>query len=477
VDYPTQTYGNKLTFTWKVTTPGSTGETSTFSGSQIQTTFTTLGSHKVEVVAFDQDGVKVGSLGTTAHCVYVKREIRSLTEEDRENFLDAMFTMWKVGTKKGRETYGNDYTGLDRFTSVHAYQATGDIKCDHWHEGTGFMTHHLALSVSFESSLRAVDKRVTTPYWDFTIEGEQILKMGVGPKALVEISPVFTDTWFGSSDDVSHVADSRWAHAPSTLKVKPSDVANSYGIIRAPWNNIKDRELVRHMTDVCGLEPVNKPVPTCFTHYTVMNMTKLSQFLVNIAGYGHGTMHVNTGGVFGECTGAMSALYEKYEDELAEEYTMSSISDIIYATTGSNPHWKASTKFNKKMMVEKYLHLEYFHIYRTLYRSQTCALDGVAGALSCPESCDEDTPDSECVCTCAGIDKSNDNANFDWKNLETCMYSSDSAQTIFQTVFSEEFRKDAITMFCSAGVKEGEMLESASPGIQHSFIFLVFLFS
>jgi hypothetical protein len=25
-------------------------------------------------------------------------------------------------------------------------------------------------------------------------------------------------------------------------------------------------------------------------------------------------------------------------------------------------------------------------------------------------------------------------------------------------------RKDAITMFCSAGVKEGEMLESASPG-------------
>ena len=70
----------------------------------------------------------------------------------------------------------------------------------------------------------------------------------------------------------------------------------------------------------------------------------------------------------------------------------------------------------------RYLHLEFFHHYRSLYRSQTCALDGVAGALSCPESCDDDTPDSECVCTCAGIDKSNDNANFDWKNLETCMY-------------------------------------------------------
>lgn len=62
-----------------------------------------------------------------AHCVYVKREIRSLTVEDRENVLDAMFTMWRVGTKEGRQTYGSEYTGLDRFTSVHAYQATGDI--------------------------------------------------------------------------------------------------------------------------------------------------------------------------------------------------------------------------------------------------------------------------------------------------------------------------------------------------------------
>ena len=81
------------------------------------------------------------------------------------------------------------------------------------------MTHHLALSVSFESSLRAVDKRVTMPYWDFTIEGEQILKAGSGPKTIFSISPIFTSTWFGSTDELSHVGDSRWAHAPSTLGV------------------------------------------------------------------------------------------------------------------------------------------------------------------------------------------------------------------------------------------------------------------
>ena len=62
------------------------------------------------------------------------------------------------------------------------------------------------------------------------------------------------------------------------------------------------------MSDVCGLEPVNKPVPTCHTHFTVMNMTSLGSFLLNIAGYGHGTMHVNLGGVFGACSGGMQKL-------------------------------------------------------------------------------------------------------------------------------------------------------------------------
>jgi len=80
----------------------------------------------------------------------------------------------------------------------------------------------------------------------------------------------------------------------------------------------------------------------------------------------------------------------------------------------------------------RYIHLEYFHIYRTLWRSQTCAADGLAEALSCPESCDDETPESDCTCTCKGIDAANDNADFDWENLEGCMYASDSSKTILQ---------------------------------------------
>ena len=94
--------------------PGSDSTSSTFSGQSVRNTFTAMGNHAVTIVAFGEDGAKIGEFSKRAHCVYVKREVRALTEEDRENFLDAMYTMWSVGTKKGRTLYGNDFTGMDR---------------------------------------------------------------------------------------------------------------------------------------------------------------------------------------------------------------------------------------------------------------------------------------------------------------------------------------------------------------------------
>ena len=52
---------------------------------------------------------------------------------------------------------------MDQFVAVHADQATGDLDCDHWHEGSGFLAHHLALSASFEMALGAIDERVSMP--------------------------------------------------------------------------------------------------------------------------------------------------------------------------------------------------------------------------------------------------------------------------------------------------------------------------
>jgi len=66
----------------------------------------------------------------------------------------------------------------------------------------------------------------------------------------------------------------------------------------------------------------------------------------------------------------------------------------------------------------------------------------------------------ECQCTCAGSDNLD---TFDWRNIEPCMYASATPELIFTNLATEEFRKDLVSTFCTTGVKEGEMLESASP--------------
>lgn len=45
-------------------------------------------------------------------------------------------------------------------------------------------------------------------------------------------------------DEYSHVENSRWAHTPAQVNTQANGVRNSYNIIRAPWNNLPDTELV-----------------------------------------------------------------------------------------------------------------------------------------------------------------------------------------------------------------------------------------
>lgn len=103
------------------------------------------------------------------------------------------------------------------------------------------MTHHLSLTNTFEASLRSINPAVTLPYWDFTIEGQMIENADEIPSYMLQITPVFSDTWFGATDENHHISNSRWAHS---LMPKQQDlingVKNSYGYIRSYWNNNPD---------------------------------------------------------------------------------------------------------------------------------------------------------------------------------------------------------------------------------------------
>lgn len=78
------------------------GESTTLMGATVTTSFSLTGKHDITVSTLSQKGKVLDTYSITANSLYIKRELRKLTEEDRENFLDAMHEMWKLGSAKGR---------------------------------------------------------------------------------------------------------------------------------------------------------------------------------------------------------------------------------------------------------------------------------------------------------------------------------------------------------------------------------------
>jgi hypothetical protein len=195
---------------------------------------------------------------------YVKREIRSLTDSDREKFLDAAATIWQYSQEDGREKFGAKFTSIGTLVATHAL-SSNNVMCDEVHEGTGFFTHHSAFGNVFEMSVRTVDPSVTIPYWDFTIEGQEIYNSQRPPSYLKEITPIFSDTWFGDVDEKGHIIDSRWAHIAMPKQLEDeSKVRNSYGYIRSYWNNNPDPGndcnivIVSHICDISMIAAVSQ---------------------------------------------------------------------------------------------------------------------------------------------------------------------------------------------------------------------------
>jgi hypothetical protein len=428
---------------------------SAYSGSTISATMTTTGTYGVSIAVTDSNSDSVCTFSQTAYVKYVKRELRTLTEADRNKVLDAAAALWKYNEADGQALYGDAYVPLQTFVEVHSL-ASNDILCDQYHEGSGFLTHHLALGLSFEASVRAVDPSVTIPYWDFTIEGEYVSNINGGsPSDMLEMSPFFTADWFGSVDENNHIADGRWAHALMPSTSDESLTHNSYGYIRSYWNNNNDPEVSRALFNVCGSEPVHKTIPDCKIHYSVLNAESLGDFQTLSPGDGHGPLHVQTGGVWGGCTQAVADLKSKWESvfkgDVKEE-------DLVAA--GMDPtrfYNKWGKTGQREAMFDTAITGEYFHIYRSMWRSHMCAADKTPGLLVCPESCDADTPFEECSCQVDALV----NGETTTDNLLGCVLNEDN-QAYFKAAFPGEFIDDLVTMAATASVMEGEMVESAS---------------
>lgn len=61
---------------------------------------------------------------------YVRREIRDLTDRDREMFFNAMAVMQRVPSAVGRQVYGHKYYSKDYFNRLHLHYGAKHILGD-----------------------------------------------------------------------------------------------------------------------------------------------------------------------------------------------------------------------------------------------------------------------------------------------------------------------------------------------------------
>lgn len=264
----------------------------TLHGVRVEFQFTSLGKAKVRW-ATANDAVSVEG---EVMVKYVRREVRTLTDADRERFLDALGVVYSVPTETGLTEYGYGpkYQHISYFARKHLAGAAAR-DCDHWHDDAGLMVHHMSFTLELEQALQAVDPAVTVPYWDYTIDAHAY------GEHWHEQSPIFQDSWFGRARDAStagHViAKGRWAYTPVMSDAGSfSNITNAFGLLRSPWNANPTPYVTRHFK-VLNLTQGGYPTfPDCGTIYQCFSSKSVAEMNECLNGDTHGPVHVMLGG-------------------------------------------------------------------------------------------------------------------------------------------------------------------------------------
>ena len=284
--------------------------------------------------------------------LYVRREVRDLSDEDREAFISAMLVLYTTNMADGVELYGSNFKNSHYFTQIHL-QASAEKQCDHWHDGATIVTTHFAISLEFEEALQVVDPSVALNYWDYSYDeylyGTEFRE-----------SEIFGIDWFGeafpdSSDYTQTVG--RWSEVYLGTKedlvgVFPAEsiISNAYGLLRSPWNTQSTSKFTRYPTT---LGYASMTLPSCVSLYEMYAAASYGVLASKLNGLAHGPAHIAMGGQWGENT------------------------DPYVALDVSTP--------NDLLLMSK-----------NLWRM---------GYASCPSSCDDD---DDCSCSCPSLDSASE---------------------------------------------------------------------
>jgi hypothetical protein len=260
---------------------------------------------KYTITVTEINSVSGGTTRTTSKngmCMYVRREIRQMSEADLNNFLDALYTMYSISEVSGQELYGYSYHNYAYLLNFHHFNAAWQ-ESDHIHEGNGFLAQHIKMTNMVETCLQAINPGVTLPYWDFTIdqsEGKSSISSAVmTPDIFGSMNQPTDITWgFTYENDLivdAAIPDGRWAYFETEKNAIYTDLKKGYGYMRAPWNMNPSPYVSRFSMDL----QVGTSLPTCAQHYDMLEYTNMMDFYYDIQYGPHATTHSLSGGIYG----------------------------------------------------------------------------------------------------------------------------------------------------------------------------------
>ncbi|CAM9438226.1 unnamed protein product, partial [Ectocarpus sp. 12 AP-2014] len=182
-----------------------------------------------------------------------RREIRDLTDRDREAVLDAMEIWYTLPTDAGKAKYGPNYSNYMSIAAIHGT----DYENFCYHQGMQFLTSHAAFDLIVERYLQMIDPTVSLPVWDYMIDSASLGLEWYG-------SEIFQPDWFGSAmgdvenhfmvtggrfGNVSAIYDPDYTLTDS--RIKPTH--NPYGYLSSS-HNYQDLPRLTRTSSYCGLQ-------------------------------------------------------------------------------------------------------------------------------------------------------------------------------------------------------------------------------
>jgi len=390
----------------------------TTSGLEYQLLLEKTGTYPIILQEIDSEGTVLRELRTVLVCKYIRREIRTLTDEDREAFFKGLERMVSVSDTEGARLYGKNFKNNEYFIGLHN-ELVGAQDCDHLQSGRGFLTNHMSLTLQFEQSLQMIDPALTVPYWDYTIDRAEIQKNFGGDLSMLwSASPIFSPDWFGDAhNDEFTITEGRWAHK---LKIPTeqwkSQHHNSYGLMRAPWNNNPNHYVQRFDTfSNASLFNYNNGWPTCEDH--LLQSTASPTFMdysLKVQNVPYGTVHGVLGGTV-NMENSLDRLKGVLEDK-----------DLAL------------------------LRVRTLHLTKEMYRK---------GFVVCPEYCAPTTPKEQCKCVCPQKDIDKIAADKELFNL----YATATLGGAITNAYDDEALQKGIQVICDSGFLIGDQEESSAP--------------